>query len=335
MTRPRGARTSGTPLPSTDLRLERRPGAPALVQVDPEDPLRWIFESRGALRSAVIEHGAVLVRGLGLYDPVLAGDVVRLLADRLMAERETFAPRTTYADRVYSSTRWPPQMPMCPHHELAYCDVFPTLMMFVCLTPPTSGGVTVLVDSTAVLRSLPAGLVRRFEQDGWLLVRTYNDEIGPSWATAFGTGSREAVEHYCQMHAIDLEWRPGGKLRTWQRRPAVRRHPVTEERCWFNDIAYYSEWVFGPDCRHEIADLCGADELPVTTCFGDGTAIGWDIISRMRRAYSDHAAGESWQSGDLLVVDNIRVAHGRAPYTGSRELLVAMADPLNLQGAAW
>ncbi|SFO65126.1 Taurine dioxygenase, alpha-ketoglutarate-dependent [Pseudonocardia ammonioxydans] len=309
------------------LPVERRPGRPPLLLVDPDDPLRWAFETRDALRGAVVEHGAVLVRGLGLYDPILAGDVVRMLADDLMSEREVFAPRAPYTDRVYSATRWPRGIPMCPHHELSYSDWFPASMMFVCLSPPVLGGATVLADSSAVLAALPASLVKRCERDGWTLVRTYNGDVGPSWSDAFGIGDRHGVEEYCRAHSIDVEWRRGGQLRTRQRRPAVVRHPITGVRCWFNDIAYYSEWVFGPDAGNELRDMLGPDGLPATTCFGDGTPIGWDLVSQIKQAYTTNAVREPWQSGDLLVLDNIRTAHGRDPYQGPREVLVALADP--------
>src|SRR5678815_2337921 len=95
-------------------------------------------------------------------------------------EREAFAERRRYAEGIYSSSKWPPNQPMCMHHELSYAFEFPSLMLFACLTAPTGGGATPVADSLAVLRALPADLVERFERSGWLLVRNYNDEIGAS-----------------------------------------------------------------------------------------------------------------------------------------------------------
>jgi alpha-ketoglutarate-dependent taurine dioxygenase len=34
----------------------------------------------------------------------------------------------------------------------------------------------------------------------------------------------------------------------------------------------------------------------------------------------------NWRVGDVLILDNMRFAHGRAPFTGRRRLHVAMAD---------
>ena len=42
--------------------------------------------------------------------------------------------------------------------------------------------------------------------------------------------------------------------------------------------------------------------------------------------YTAHAVREPWQDGDLMLVDNIRMAHSRDPYTGTREIVVAMGE---------
>src|SRR3989475_6426563 len=110
----------------------------------------------------------------------------------LMSEKEAFAPRRRYSEGVYSSSKWPPNQPMCMHHELSYTLDFPGLMLFACLVAPADAGATPVADSPTVLRELPAELVERFERVGWLLVRNYNDEIGASVAEAFGTDDRGA-----------------------------------------------------------------------------------------------------------------------------------------------
>jgi alpha-ketoglutarate-dependent taurine dioxygenase len=215
---------------------------------------------------------------------------------------------------------------MCVHHELSYAIEFPRLMMFACLTAPTGGGATPVADSPAVLRALPAELVERFERVGWLLTRNYNDDFGASVTEAFGTDDRRAIESYCRANAIEFEWQPDGALRTRQRRSAVIAHPLAGERCWFNQIAFLNEWTINPEVREYLVDLYGEDGLPFNTRFGNGDPIGADVVHVINEVYEAHTACERWQAGDLMLVDNVRTAHGRESFEGPREVVVAMAD---------
>jgi len=293
------------------------------------DAPSWAAERRDALRAAVAEHGSLLVRGLELRDAKDVGGVFRRLGS-LMTEREAFASRRTYADGVYSSAKWPPNQPMCMHHELSYLLEFPGLMLFACLSAPAQGGATGVADSPAVLRELPGELVERFEREGWLLVRNYNDEIGASVADAFGTDDRAAVESYCRANAIDVEWQPDSGLRTRQRRSAVVQHPLTGERCWFNQIAFLNEWTMDPEVREFLVDMYGADGLPFNTRFGSGEPIGAEVVDLLNEVYEANTAREPWEAGDLMLVDNVRAAHSREPFEGPREVLVGMADAVRL-----
>jgi alpha-ketoglutarate-dependent taurine dioxygenase len=317
-------------LPNVDLEA----GKPSMLRVSASgDAARWVAEHRDALRGFVAEHGALMVRGLALRNATETEAVFRQFGN-LMTEVESFAPRQRYTRGVYSSSKWPPNQPMCQHHELSYTLEPPSLMMFACLTAAASGGATPVADSPAVLDALPAELVKRFEQVGWVLVRNYNDDIGASFAEAFGTDDRGAVEKYCRANAIEFEWRPDCGLHTSQRRSAVVRHPVTGRRCWFNQIAFLNEWTMDPEVREYILDVYGEEGLPFNTRFGNGDPIGADVVEVINNAYQANTIREPWQAGDLMLVDNVRMTHGREPFEGSREVLVAMAEPLRLAGAS-
>src|SRR6266446_58281 len=237
--------------PASQLKVDVRPGKPPMLRVEAtDDAPRWTAEHRDALRAAVGEHGSLLVRGLRLRDLAETEAVFRMLGS-LMTEKEAFAARRSYSHGVYSSSKWPPNQPMCMHHELSYVLEFPCVMQFACLIAPTDGGATPVADSAAVLHALPSELIERFEREGWLLIRNYNNEIGASIAEAFGADDRCAVESYCRANAIKFEWQPDGALRTRQRRSAVVHHPRTGQRCWFNQIAFL-EWTIDPEVREYL-----------------------------------------------------------------------------------
>ncbi len=244
--------------PYSIFNVDLQPGKLPILHVEATgEPPCWAAEHRDTLRAAVVEHGALLVRGLGLHDASGIEAVFRRLGS-LMAEKEAFTSRRSYSPEVYSASKWPPNQHMCMHHELSYALEFPSLMLFACLTAPTDRGATPVADSPSVLQALPRELVERFERVGWLLIRNYNGEIGASVAEAFGTDDRRGVESYCRANAIQFEWQPDGTLRTRQCRSAVLRHPRTGQRCWFNQIAFLNEWSIEP----EVLDGAGGARVP-------------------------------------------------------------------------
>lgn len=311
--------------------LEREPGTPPMLRAQTTDSAaHWAAERRDALRAVVAEHGAVLIRGLGIRDPAGVGAVLHGLGVAPLTEREAFALRQTYSEGVYSSSKWPPNQPMCMHHELSYTLEFPGLMLFACLGAPTTGGSTGVADSAAVLDALPPALAERFEREGWLLTRSYHPEIGATLDQAFGTEDRDAVERYCRAHAIDFAWQPDGGLRTAQHRSAVLHHPFSGRRCWFNQIAFLNEWTMAPEVREYLIDEYGADGLPFNTHYGNGDPLAEDVVQQLNEVYDAHTARRPWEAGDLLLVDNVRSAHSREAFEGPRDVVVALADPIRL-----
>jgi len=106
------------------------------------------------------------------------------------------------------------------------------------------------------------------------------------------------------------------------------RHPVSRRNCWFNQIAFLNEWTIDPELREYLVNCYGEDGLPFNTRFGDGEPIGAHIVQTINEVYEANTAREPWQSGDLMLVDNVRSAHARERFEGPREVLVAMADPV-------
>jgi hypothetical protein len=86
--------------------------------------------------------------------------------------------------------------------------------------------------------------------------------------------------------------------------------------------------------REYLVDVYGADALPFNTRFGNGDPVDAGIVTTINEAYDRHVRREPWRSGDLLLVDNIRTAHGREPFEGPREVLAGLGDPVRLSDLA-
>lgn len=60
--------------------------------------------------------------------------------------------------------------------------------------------------------------------------------------------------------------------------------------------------------------------------FADGSPIPDEYVLQVRDRGLENAVNVDWYEGDLLLIDNLLVGHGRRPFTGPRRILVAMSD---------
>jgi alpha-ketoglutarate-dependent taurine dioxygenase len=194
------------------------------------------------------------------------------------------------------------------------------------VTASPEGGETPIANCRAVMRSLPEAIIEKFRRLGWMYVRNYGDGYGLPWQTVFQTSDRSVVEDHCRRHGIAVEWKDGERLRTRAIRPAITRHPKTGEDVWFNHATFFHVTTLEPSIRESLLAQFTEEELPTNTFYGDGSPIEPEVLEQLRHAYEQNKVLFPWQPGDVLLLDNMLVAHGRSSYTGPRKVLVAMAE---------
>ncbi|MFE0045521.1 TauD/TfdA family dioxygenase [Streptomyces albireticuli] len=308
------------------------PGRPATLvaphQPGVEEALLWLASAHDALRAGLREHGAVYIRGLPVHSVEAFAQVRDVLLPRRTPHRETATPRGDLGHDVRTTTNLPSGQSIRTHNEDSHALTFPGLLLFGCLSAPDQGGATPVADCRTVLRYLPPHLVERMRTYGWLLTRTYSDRVPAGWRSVFGTGSRAEVERRCAENLVSCEWRADGGLRTRGLRPGVVRHPETGEEVWFNHMAFWNEWSLDEKVREILVDELGHDGLPFHTGFGDGLPLTRGELYTISAAYEAATVRRAWEPGDLMLVDNVRSAHGRDPYRGDRRIVVATGAPL-------
>ncbi len=67
-------------------------------------------------------------------------------------------------------------------------------------------------------------------------------------------------------------------------------------------------------------------ELEMFVTFGDGSHIPLKYLQEVRNAIRETSRSFPWRCGDLLELDNLRIAHGRNAFRGARRVLVSMFD---------
>ena len=300
---------------------------PAADHVSVSELSQFIAARQGWFTEMLCRHGGVLFRAFDVQTVAQFQQVSRAVIPELMPYIEGQSPRKKVADNVYTSTEFPAQYRITLHNELSYAKSAPRRIIFFCQTPPATGGETPILDCRALYAAMDPEIRSKFEALGVRYVKNMHGRdrgLGKSWSEHFETDDRATVEEYLRANDIQFEWTADGTLRTWSTRPGTLRHPVTGEMHWFNQANLWH--ITNVDERHrkQLLVRYGEEHLPTHALFGDGTPIPADMLDRVREAMWDNAVIFPWHEGDVLVLDNYLVAHGRMPFLPPRKILVAM-----------
>jgi alpha-ketoglutarate-dependent taurine dioxygenase len=310
-------------LPTGDMPLLIEPASTGV------DLITWAGMNRDLLEEKLQKHGGILLRGFGLR---LAEDLetfINAVSGKALEYRERSSPRSVIKGNIYTSTDYPPSQPIFLHNENSYQKEWPLKVFFLCKQPPAAGGATPIADCRSVFARIEPSVRERFTSRKWMYVRNFGDGFGLDWQNVFQTSDKREVELHCQSKGIEVEWREGNRLRTRAVRPAVVRHPKTGDPVWFNHATFFHVSTLEPSVRDALVEEFKETELPANTYYGDGAPIEPEVMDHLRECYRSATISFPWQTGDLLMLDNMLVAHGRAPFSGPREILVGMAEPVS------
>ena len=294
--------------------------------VEGVDLAAWAPGNRDFIKACLLKRGGILFRNFNISSPEIFEQFVIACSAELLQYRERSSPRTQVNNNIYTSTDYPPEQSIFLHNENSYQRSWPLKIFFFCMTAPTQGGETPIADCRKVFDRIDQKIRQRFIEKGWMLVRNFGDGLSLTWQSVFQTEDKSAVDAYCRDAGIEAEWR-GDRLRTRQARQAVTRHPMTGEMVWFNHAAFFHVSTLEPSTREVLLAGLEEEDLPNNTYYGDGSPIEPSVLDEIREAYRTETVSFAWQEGDILMLDNMLVAHGRNPYSGPRKILVAMAEP--------
>lgn len=299
------------------------------------DLTEWVRNHLELVERKLLEHGAILFRGFGMSGVAPFEAFARVVAPELVNYVEGSSPRIMLGEKVYTSTEYPPEYFVSLHNELSYAHRWPGKLLFFCAVEPHEGGETPIADSRQILRCLSPELRERFLRKGVKYVRNLHGDRGAglSWQTVFETDDRARVEEYCREGGIELAWKDDGGLWTSQVRQAVATHPRTGEQVWFNQVDQWHPSNLGEEVARALTATTREEDLPISAYHGDGSPLAVADLEEVRQAYRDGMVTFPWRQGDVLVVDNMLVAHGRMPFTPPRRVMVAMGDSPSAQQA--
>jgi alpha-ketoglutarate-dependent taurine dioxygenase len=296
------------------------PGERLLTAASAAAPVRWMSEHRPQILTIVETLGWVVVRGLDVHEDALFRECVEALG---------FPVATDYGDLpvsasparvagVFDVTPFPPGEAIFFHHEGAHTPRAPRYISFLCDVPAIQGGETPLADSAEMLLRLHPDIREAFLSKDLRYRRTFVDGLDVPWHTYFQTRDPHEVCARCRAQGMVATWDDDGALSVEIRRPAIVRHRVSGRLTFFNQVLLHHPACLDPEVREALEFALPHGRLPRHVTFGDGSAIPDEWMDAILDAYIQVAVAFAWRSGDIALVDNHAVAHGRRPYVGAR-----------------
>jgi len=316
---------------TASLRSDRR----SPLVIEPAGGLKDLSELLAArsreTQEELLNHGALLFRGFSVHTLDDFDAAIAALNIERMDYVFGSTPRTALGKRIFSATEYPPAQDIPLHNENAYQRSWPLKIALSCLVPAASGGETPLADMRAVGAILGDRVLNEFETRGVRYVRHYRPYIDVPWQHVFGTTDRNEVARFCAEHAITCEWLDKETLRTTQDCQGTAQHPATGERVFFNQAHLFHVSSLKAAAAKSLIQLYGINGLPRHAVYHDGSEIPVETLQAVREAFSKATISFPWQRGDVLLVDNMQFAHGRRPFKGARQVIVALLQPYSAQ----
>ena len=289
------------------------------------DPFEWTKGNKSLLENYLLKYGGILLRNFNINSVSEFNRMVQILSPDLLDYVYRSTPRTKLGGKIYTATEYPADRVIQLHNENAYSRSWPNKIVFFSLIVASEGGETPIADSRNVYKKIDSHIKAKFEQHGVMYTRNYNKGIDLSWQEVFQTEEKAEVEKYCKENDIKFEWKTGvSELTTKQICQASFVHPVSGESVWFNQAHLFHISSLDEDSRLSLIRELGERNIPRNASYGNGDPLESEVLEHIREVYNHEKIKFKWHKGDIMILDNLLMAHGRETYKGERKVAVAM-----------
>jgi alpha-ketoglutarate-dependent taurine dioxygenase len=269
--------------------------------------------------------GGVLLRGLPLADKAGFEELVASLGYDGVGYTGGIAVRKQDSGLALNASAEDRRITLSPHNEMAYLSDYPRKIFFFCDIEAPRGGEVPINDIRENVKKIPLVIQRELRTRGIRYYRNLPAESSRAemgWIETFGTDDKGRVAEHLLASNYEHEWGEDNRLRYYYRKDPFVTHHETGEELWFNQVTelHCSYWRSHPEFRADLPD----HEYPATTTYGDGTAFDEDQISFLRGALWQTSRAVKMRKGDVLVLDNQVLQHGRFSYSGTRRHFVSL-----------
>lgn len=310
-----------------------------LLRHDPTAVASWFTQHRAAIDAMTTEVGALVLRGFAISQTSDFAALIDTYASPGFGYAGGATPRGNIEGKVFEATSAPPAFRIPLHQEMAYLPQYPQRLAFYCPLPAETGGETILGNMRAFDAKLDPAFRARVKERGVLNQRNFRsphwqtghdilDARHRPWTEAFNTTDPKKAEADCAAMGLTYEW-VEDSLTTRYCGPGIVIHPTTGEEIWFNQMLQQATIVenIGPELMAAYEEYYNDGRpWPYEVYYGDGSPIDLADMSAAYPLLDEVTVAFPWHRNDVMFVDNFATSHGRNPFTGPRDVQVALLE---------
>lgn len=326
------------------LRLTEESQKPSLDVI--VETIKSLQQRDGTLTKKLAQHGTLLFRGLPIHNAEDFSKFAHAFGYKpheiigIVVDRPLLAPNVAPANEA------PKEVLIYNHNESPQVPHAPEYIFFYGHHVPNKGGESPISSSLELFHRAQQEIpefIAELTEKGILSRVTYKYEKqyegGSTLKQAFGKEIVDGDSEETKRRKIEAQIaRYGrGKYTTWEwtddglvlthRLPAIRTQPETNLPTLFTGLASY--WKMN-------RVNSGGRKNVTQQIYGDGSVIPEKYLEHLAKITDEIRVLHKWETGDVLVYDNVIAQHGRQPWEGEqsdRVVLASLFDGKSVPGA--
>ncbi|MBN4004358.1 MAG: TauD/TfdA family dioxygenase [Nostoc sp. LPT] len=193
------------------------------------------------------------------------------------------------------------------HGEMYYQQNIPLMLWFFCANPPVEDGETTVCDGRQFFNEISSSTKELFSKKKLKFTVRISQE---DWQKKYQTDDLNQLEEMCQKNNTHLT--------------------VNNDKSIL--VEYISSAIIPSRCgKYQvfINSLLPTKQLsPKILNFEDDSEIPEEVVSELNEIAEKITTEISWQKGDILMIDNTRILHGRRSFADDkRDICIRLCSP--------
>lgn len=267
------------------------------------------------------ETGYVVIRTNQPLDEV---QVMHLVGgqDGLVSYTHGMNKREQISNSLFSYvTPWSQESEILPHNELTHHTEFPKYLCFASKQHAPFGGETTLYDCEQAFANLSPDFQKKALAQNIVFTRRHSERQRKNTATTMARW--RSVGYSCTQY----EEQEGGEIVDIIETQLVRpiAYHYQDKICLHTSIVGAAAYWYKEVLKNERPQMTLAWENGEP--LSDQQFLELEIATKAARIFY---SGER-QAGDLIILDNLRVSHGRQPFIGERKVGILMGGKMGFE----